>query len=60
LQDCLTDCGQETILARDGNEAWQIITQSDVPHICILDWTMPQAAANGTRNVQRICRDLGL
>ena len=41
LQDCLADCGQEAILARDGNEAWQTMTQPDAPHICILDWTMP-------------------
>lgn len=54
LQDSLSDCGHEAILARDGDEAWRIITQPDAPHICILDWVMP-----GMTGVE-ICKKLRL
>jgi PAS domain S-box-containing protein len=54
LQDSLSDCGYEAILARDGDEAWRIISQADAPHICILDWVMP-----GMTGVE-ICKKLRL
>ena len=54
LQDSVSVCGHEAILARDGHEAWRIITQPDAPHICILDWIMP-----GMTGVE-ICKKLRL
>ncbi len=33
--------GYETVLARDGNEAWKILQAPGAPALVILDWTMP-------------------
>jgi DNA-binding response OmpR family regulator len=31
----------EVVVARDGNEAWDILQQPDAPQLAILDWMMP-------------------
>ncbi|MDB4941044.1 MAG: hypothetical protein JWP97_578 [Labilithrix sp.] len=41
LQRCLKSWGYETILARNGHEAWKILKQADAPRLAILDWDMP-------------------
>lgn len=33
--------GHETVAARDGDEAWRILTADDAPGLAILDWMMP-------------------
>ena len=41
LQRCLKSWGYETVLARDGHEAWKILKNADAPRVAILDWDMP-------------------
>ena len=37
----LTEWGYEVLLAKDGDEAWEIMKQDDYPTLVILDWLMP-------------------
>lgn len=41
LQANLESWGYDVLIARDGGEAWAVLTQSDAPHIAIFDWMMP-------------------
>ncbi|MBI3663371.1 MAG: diguanylate cyclase [Acidobacteria bacterium] len=41
LENTLLRAGYEVVLARTGNEAWQILQQPDAPEFAILDWMMP-------------------
>lgn len=41
LNSLLTSWGYEVICARDGNEAWQILSEPEHPHLLLLDWMMP-------------------
>lgn len=41
LQKALQKWGHEVIVARDGTEAWQVLTRPDAPQTAILDWMMP-------------------
>jgi diguanylate cyclase (GGDEF)-like protein len=41
LQTCLVRWNYEVILARDGEEAWNILLREDAPKLAILDWMMP-------------------
>lgn len=41
LQKALQKWGHEVILARDGTEAWQVLTRPDAPQMAVLDWMMP-------------------
>lgn len=41
LQKALEKWGHEVTLARDGTEAWQILTRPEAPRMAILDWMMP-------------------
>ncbi|EGO64936.1 GGDEF domain-containing protein [Acetonema longum] len=41
LQDMLTEMGYEPVLARDGNEAMQVLQQDESLQLIILDWVMP-------------------
>lgn len=52
LEEILTMWGYEVVVARDGNEAWQILSSDDAPKLAILDWKMP-----GMEGVE-ICREL--
>ncbi|BDV41857.1 diguanylate cyclase response regulator [Geotalea uraniireducens] len=52
LKVCLTAWGYDVIVARNGNEAWQILQGEDPPRLVILDWVMP--GVNGLEVCQRI------
>lgn len=54
LEDCLSDWGYDIIMADNGNEAWDILENSDRPNMAVLDWMMP-----GMDGVE-ICRRLRL
>lgn len=41
LQSSLKKWGHEVLLARNGTEAWQILTRPDAPQMAVLDWMMP-------------------
>jgi phosphoserine phosphatase RsbU/P len=41
LQKALENWGHEVVAARDGTEAWQILTRPEAPQMAILDWMMP-------------------
>lgn len=41
LNELLQAWGLEVIVAKDGQEAWEILAQPDCPPIMILDWEMP-------------------
>jgi diguanylate cyclase (GGDEF)-like protein len=43
LRNMLVNWGYEPVLARDGNEAWQVLEGPDAPRLAILDWMMPGA-----------------
>jgi diguanylate cyclase (GGDEF)-like protein len=41
LKNVLTGWGYEVVTAKDGGEAWTILSQEDAPPLVILDWVMP-------------------
>lgn len=41
LKTMLTRWGYEAVMARDGNEAWNILQRDDAPRLAVLDWMMP-------------------
>ncbi len=41
LECMLADWGYDVVVARDGNEAWDLINAPDSPRLLILDWMMP-------------------
>lgn len=41
LRSMLTKWGYQAVMARDGEEAWQILQAPDAPQLAILDWMMP-------------------
>jgi diguanylate cyclase (GGDEF)-like protein len=41
LRVMLTKWGYEAVIARDGNEAWQILQSENAPRLAVLDWMMP-------------------
>lgn len=41
LQKALERWGHEVVVAKDGTEAWQILTRPEAPQMAILDWMMP-------------------
>jgi DNA-binding response OmpR family regulator len=47
----------DVILARDGNEAWATLQQSNAPQLAILDWVMPgMSGPQVCRSVRRCSR----
>lgn len=54
LEDCLSEWGYDILMANNGNEAWDILGNSDRPNMAVLDWMMP-----GMNGVE-ICRRLRL
>jgi len=50
LKEILEKWGYEVVVARDGNEAWQVLQSEDAPRLVILDWMMP-----GLKGIE-ICR----
>jgi len=41
LEELLVTWGYDVVVARDGNEAWQVLMTKDAPQLAILDWKMP-------------------
>jgi two-component system, cell cycle response regulator len=41
LKTMLTRWGYQAVIARDGNEAWDILERDDAPRLAVLDWMMP-------------------
>lgn len=41
LQDSLQSWNYDTVVARNGTDAWEILQLSDAPNLVILDWMMP-------------------
>jgi DNA-binding response OmpR family regulator len=41
VEALLSKVEHEVIVARDGNEAWEILQRPDAPRLAILDWMMP-------------------
>jgi light-regulated signal transduction histidine kinase (bacteriophytochrome) len=41
LEEILVKWGYEVVVAKDGNEAWQVLSSKDAPRLAILDWLMP-------------------
>lgn len=54
LRAAISQWGYETVEAKDGLEAWDILQKPDAPRIVILDWMMPKL--DGIALCQR-CRD---
>ena len=52
LEETLVRWGYEVVVARDGNEAWQVLMSDDAPQLAILDWKMP-----GMEGIE-ICRNV--
>lgn len=52
LEKALSKWGFEVVLAKDGDQAWQILQAEDTPFIVILDWMMP-----GMDGLQ-VCREV--
>ena len=46
------DWGYETIMAEDGEQAWQIMQQDNPPELLLLDWEMPHL--NGVEVCERV------
>lgn len=42
LESTLARWGYESLVACDGNEAWQALQSDDAPGLAILDWMMPK------------------
>jgi len=50
LTKTLTKWGFEVLLARDGNQAWQIMQGEDAPRLAVMDWmTAGSAVWTGAR-----------
>jgi two-component system cell cycle response regulator len=41
LRSMLTKWGYDAVIARDGEEAWNVLQGEDAPRLAILDWMMP-------------------
>lgn len=41
LEASISSWGYQPVTAADGDQAWEILTSPDPPHIAILDWMMP-------------------
>lgn len=55
LKDILEKWGYEVVVARDGNEAYQILLSENAPSLAILDWKMP--GIEGVEICRKIRRD---
>ena len=41
LEHRLTRFGYQVVLAKDGNEVWEVLHEMDAPSLLVLDWMMP-------------------
>ena len=44
LQKMLENWGHEVVVAKNGTEAWQVLTTPEGPRLAVLDWMMPGMA----------------
>ena len=56
LQATLSKWGYEVVVARDGQEAWELLQRPEGPNLAVLDWMMPRL--DGLELCHRI-RNLG-
>jgi len=56
LRAAITQWGYHVIEARDGEEAWDMMQQTDPPRILIIDWKMPKL--DGIALCERIRKNL--
>jgi len=42
IEDQFRDWGFNLVVARDGKEAWKILSSSNAPRLAILDWVLPE------------------
>lgn len=52
LQESLNHWGYEPVMARDGNEAWEMLKEDGGPTLVIMDWVMP--GMEGTEVCRRV------
>src|SRR4051812_28726926 len=52
LKKLLTKRGYEVVVAKDGSEAYKLLSRPDAPSIAVLDWLMP--GINGVELCRRI------
>ena len=58
LHNALKDSGYEVVSASDGENAYEILRQSDAPMLAILDWTMPKMdGVNICRKLRETVKD---
>jgi diguanylate cyclase (GGDEF)-like protein len=57
LEEVLVMWGYEVVVARDGNEAYQILLSDNAPKLAILDWKMP--GIEGVEICRKIRKDEG-
>ena len=41
LKKTITKAGYDVITAEDGEAAWEVLQQKDVPRLVLVDWMMP-------------------
>ncbi len=56
LEEVLVKWGYEVVVAKDGNEAWQVLKSKDAPQLAILDWLMP--GINGLELCRKVREEL--
>lgn len=56
LRAAISQWGYEVIEAKDGEEAWDVMQQSNAPRLLIIDWLMPKL--NGVELCERIKSEL--
>ncbi len=52
LQKMLEKWGHDVVVAKNGTEAWQVLTGPEAPRLAVLDWMMPGMA--GTTICKRV------
>lgn len=55
LKNMIDEMDMESIEARDGEEAWEILQSENAPQIVLLDWVMPKLS--GLEVCRRICQE---
>src|SRR3990167_8971007 len=56
LRTAIAQWQYEVMVAKDGEEAWEILQQSDAPRLLVLDWLMPKI--DGITLCERIKKSL--
>lgn len=59
LQNSLIDWGYDVVVARDGQEALNVLEQTDRPSLAVLDWMMPGADGPEICRWLRSCDNAG-